>query len=176
MGKGSPMQMPEGSLIDREKGTPQGSPIPPLLANLVLHHAFDVWMADHWPSSPFERCADDIVVHCGSEQEARNLLAAIANRLRALGLELHPGKTEIVYCKDTKRRGSYEHTSFDFPGHTFRGRLVRGKYGYFVGFNPAMSGKARKAVNKNIRHWHLARHVGRDLSGLAKEINPQVRG
>jgi hypothetical protein len=81
-----------------------------------------------------------------------------------------------VYCKDTKRRRDFEHTSFDFLGYTFRGRRVKGRRGYFVGFNPAMSGKARKAVNKKIRDWHLIRRSGTDLSGLAEEINPKVRG
>jgi group II intron reverse transcriptase/maturase len=102
----APMQMPDGTLVERERGTPQGSPISPLLANLVLHYAFDTWMANHHPSSPFERYADDIVVHCDTEQKARNLWAAIAHRLGAFGLELHPEKTKIVYCKDTKRRGT----------------------------------------------------------------------
>jgi group II intron reverse transcriptase/maturase len=172
----APMQMPDRTLVERERGTPQGSPISPLLANLFMHYAFDTWMADHWPSCPFERYADDIVVHCDTEQKARNLWAAIANRLGAFRLELHPEKTKIVYCKDTKRRGDFEHTSFDFLGYTFRGRRVKGRQGYFVGFNPAMSGKARKAVNQKVRAWHLNRRSGTDLSGLAEDINPKVRG
>ncbi len=133
-------------------------------------------MANRHPNSPFERYADDIIVHCDTEQKARNLWAAIAYRLGAFGLELHPDKTKIVYCKDTKRRGDYEHTSFDFLGYTFRGRMTKGKYSYFAGFNPAMSAKAKKAVSKKIRDWHLRRRTGTDLSSLAKEINPQVRG
>src|SRR5207245_2595781 len=115
------------------------------------HYAFDTWMARQFPSCPFERYADDILVHCDTEQKARNLWAAIANRLKAFGLELHPDKTRIVYCKDTKRRRDYEHTSFDFLGYTFRGRRAKGRRGYFVSFSPAMSRKARKAVNKKIR-------------------------
>jgi group II intron reverse transcriptase/maturase len=172
----APMQMPNGTLVEREKGTPQGSPISPLLANLFMHYAFDTWMGRQFPSCPFERYADDIVVHCDTEQKARNVWAAIANRLKAFGLELHPEKTKIVYCKDTKRRRDYEHTSFDFLGYTFRGRRAKGPRGYFVSFSPAMSRKARKAVNKKIRDWQLVRRVGTDLSGLAKEINPKVRG
>lgn len=172
----APMRLSDGTLVEREKGTPQGSPISPLLANLVLHYAFDTWMAEHWRSNPFERYADDIIVHCDTEQRARNLWAAIANRLKGFGLELHPEKTKIVYCKDTKRRRDYEHTSFDFLGYSFRGRLVKGKHGYFVGFNPAISGKARKAVNKKIRDWHLNRRSGSTLASLAKDINPKVRG
>jgi RNA-directed DNA polymerase len=99
-----------------------------------------------------------------------------AARLGALGLELHPVKTKIVYCKDANRPGSFEHTSFDFLGYTFRGRLARGRRGYFTGFSPAISGKAKKAKGQQIRAWHLNRRSGTDLSGLAEAINPQVGG
>ena len=172
----APMQMPDGTTLAREKGTPQGSPISPLLANLFMHYAFDTWMGREFPGCPFERYADDIVAHCDTEDQARHLQAAIANRLGALGLELHPDKTKIVFCKDTNRPGDSEHTSFDFLGYTFRGRLARGRRGYFVSFAPAISAKARKAVGQKVRAWHLNRRSGTDLSGLAEEINPQTRG
>jgi RNA-directed DNA polymerase len=147
-----------------------------LLANLFMHYAFDTWMDREFPGCPFERYADDIVAHCDSEDQARQLRAAIAARLGSLGLELHPVKTKIVYCKDANRRGDFEHASFDFLGYTFRGRLVSGPRGYFTGFNPAISGKAKKAKGKQIRDWHLNRRSSADLSGLADQINPQVRG
>jgi len=172
----APMQMPDGTLVAREKGTPQGSPISPLLANLFMHYAFDRWMAREHPDCPFERYADDIVAHCDSEEQARSLLAAIADRLGAVGLELHPDKTKIVFCKDANRPGTSEHTSFDFLGYTFRGRLAHGPRGYFVSFSPAMSTKAKKAVGQKVRAWHLNRRTGTDLSGLAEDINPHVRG
>jgi len=172
----APMQMPDGTLVAREKGTPQGSPISPLLANLFMHYAFDRWMDREHPGCPFERYADDIVAHCDTEVQARRLRAAIADRLGALGLELHPDKTKIVFCKDANRRGEAEHTSFDFLGYTFRGRLARGRRGFFVSFLPAISVKARKAISQKIRAWHLQRRTGTDLSGLAEEINPQARG
>ena len=172
----APMQMPDGTLIAREKGTPQGSPISPLLANLFMHYAFDRWMDREHPGSSFARYADDIVVHCNSENQARNLLGLIAERLSGLGLELHPEKTKIVFCKDTKRRGTSKHTSFDFLGYTFRARRVYGRNGLFMGFLPAISKSARKAIGQKIRAWHLNRRSGTDLSGLAKEINSQVRG
>jgi RNA-directed DNA polymerase len=172
----APMQMPDGTLVPREKGTPQGSPISPLLANLFMHYAFDRWMDREYPGSPFERYADDIVAHCNTEEQARNLLASAASRLGALGLELHPGKTKIVYCKDAKRRRDFEHTSFDFLGYTFRARRAHGRHGSFIGFLPAMSTSARKAVSHKIRGWHLNRRSGSDLSGLARDINAQVRG
>ncbi|HVM12920.1 MAG TPA: group II intron reverse transcriptase/maturase [Egibacteraceae bacterium] len=172
----APMQMPDGTLIAREKGTPQGSPISPLLANLFMHYAFDRWMDREFPDCPFERYADDIIAHCDTEEQARHLRASIAERLGTLGLELHPEKTKVAYCKDAQRRGTSEHTSFDFLGYTFRARRAHGKRGLFVSFLPAMSNKARKAKGQQIRAWHLNRRSGTDLSGLAEDINPQVRG
>ena len=172
----APMQMSDGTLAPREKGTPQGSPISPLLANLFMHYAFDRWMDREHPRQPFERYADDVVIHCDTEAQARQLWAALAERLGSLGLELHPEKTKIVYCKDTKRSGQAEHTSFDFLGYTFRGRRARGRRGFFVSFSPAMSAQATKAIGKQIRDWHLNRRSGTDLSGLARAINAQVRG
>ncbi len=172
----APMQMADETLVDREKGTPQGSPISPLLANLFMHYAFDRWMDREHPGAPFERYADDAVVHCDTEAQARDLWAALAERLGSVGLELHPDKTKIVYCKDTKRRGDSEHTSFDFLGYTFRGRLAKGRRGFFTNFSPAMSAQAKKAIGKTIRDWHLNRRTNTDLSGIARGINAQVRG
>jgi RNA-directed DNA polymerase len=113
----APMQMPDGTVVAREKGTPQGSPISPVLANLFMHYSFDRWMDREHPDCPFERYADDIVAHCDSEEQAQNLRASMAERLESLGLELHPEKTKVVFCKDANRPGKAEHTSFDFLGH-----------------------------------------------------------
>src|SRR3954462_6933501 len=113
------------------------------------------------------RPAPLLVVHCDAEAQARQLRDALAERLGSVGLELHPGKTKIVYCQDANRRGEAEHTSFDFLGYTFQGRLVRGRRGFFVSFAPAMSTMARKAKGRQIRAWHLNRRSGSDLSGLA---------
>ena len=136
-----------------------------------------MWMAREHPGCPFERYADDIVVHCHTERQARTLRDLIADRLATLGLELHPQKTKVAYCKDASRpRGDSEHTSFDFLGYTFRGRLAKGPRGLFVSFSPAISAKAKKAVGQKIRAWHLNRRSGTDLFSLAEEINPQVRG
>ena len=172
----APMLMPDGTLVAREKGTPQGSPISPLLANLFMHYAFDTWMVREFPGCPFERYADDIVAHCDSEDQARILQAAIAERLQTLGLRLHPEKTKIAFCQDANRPGKAEHTSFDFLGYTFRARLARGRRGFFASFAPAISTKAKKAVGQKIRAWHLNRRSGTDLSDLAAELNPQLRG
>ena len=127
----APMTMTDGTTAPRERGTPQGSPISPLLANLFMHYAFDKWMDREHPGCPFERYADDVVIHCNTEQQAQQLWADVVERLGSLGLELHPDKTKNVYCKDTNRRDEAQHTSFDFLGYTFRGRLARGRRGLF---------------------------------------------
>ncbi len=118
----APLQLPDGTLLERDKGTPQGSAVSPILANLFMHFAFDKWMARNFPGCPFERYADDAVVHCVSRRQAEQVLAAIAERMNEVGLRLHPDKTRIVYCKDGKRRGEHEHTQFTFLGYTFRPR------------------------------------------------------
>ena len=172
----APMQMPDGTLTAREKGTPQGSPISPVLANLFMHYAFDKWMDRDHPDCPFERYADDIVIHCDTEAQANDLWASLAERLGSVGLELHPAKTKVVFCQDANRPGKAEHTSFTFLGFDFRTRLAKGPRGYFAGFSPAISAQARKAIGQQIRGWHLNRRSGADLSTLAEDINPQVRG
>ena len=110
----APLQRQDGSLVERDRGTPQGSAISPLLANMMLHYAFDAWMARTFPAVQFERYCDDMIVHARSERQALQLRAMIASRLAECGLELNERKTRVVYCKDDDRRGSYEHTSFDF--------------------------------------------------------------
>lgn len=152
----APVCMPDGTLAIREKGTPQGAVISPILANLFLHYAFDRWMQEHHPSILFERYADDVVCHCRSESEALALRHALEGRLAACKLELHPDKTKIVYCKDANRRGNYPQQRFDFLGYTFRPRTAMNRSGeLFVSFSPAVSEKAAKAMRMKIRRWKL---------------------
>ncbi|MCX4598883.1 group II intron reverse transcriptase/maturase [Streptomyces sp. NBC_01549] len=141
----APLRHKSGELVARDRGSPQGSAISPLLANLFMHYAFDTWMDRVFPGVRFERYCDDMVVHCRTEAEAHQVRQAIGQRLAECGgLRLHPDKTRIVYCKDGKRRGSYEHVSFTFLGYTFRSRKVRSRTGsYFFGFNPAISDGVR---------------------------------
>ena len=148
-----------------------------MLANLFMHYAFDSWLAREFPGVEFERYADDAVVHCVSLEQARRVLAALAARMEQVGVRLHPGKTRIVYCKDGKRRGSHEHTSFTFLGFTFRARGARTKNGtIFTSFLPAISKDALNKVSAEIRSWRLHRLTGSAFGDLARKINPQVRG
>jgi RNA-directed DNA polymerase len=173
----APVQLPDGTVQQRDRGTPQGSAISPVLANLFMHYAFDAWMAREYPTVQFERYADDVVVHCVSESHASRLVTAIANRMDEVGLRLHPAKTRIVYCKDGGRRGSYEHTSFTFLGFTFRARAARGTNGKsFSSFQPAISTDALKKISRDVRRWRLHRWIGLSLTDVAKRINPIVRG
>jgi RNA-directed DNA polymerase len=173
----APLQTEDGSLVERDRGTPQGSAISPLLANMFLHYAFDAWMAREHRLVLFERYCDDVIVHARSEQHARELRAAIASRLAECGLELNERKTRIVYCEDWARRGSHEHERFDFLGYTLRPRLSRSKSGgQFVNFLPAVSDDARKRLGREIRRWRLHRWSGKTLADLARSINVIVQG
>ncbi|WP_409467183.1 group II intron reverse transcriptase/maturase [Streptomyces sp. HC307] len=173
----APLKMPDGTLLGRECGTPQGALVSPVLANLFLHYAFDVWMAREFPAVSFERYADDAVVHCVTERQARQVLAALSERMAEVGLRLHPAKTRIVYCQDGLRRGSYEHTSFTFLGFTFQQRQMRDKNGRIRwSFRPAISNDALKRLGEEVRSWRLHRRVNLTVEELAQRINPIVAG
>jgi group II intron reverse transcriptase/maturase len=173
----APLALPDGTLQERDRGTPQGSAVSPVLANLFMHYAFDTWLAREFPVVEFERYADDAVVHCVTLRQAEQVLAAIAARMEQVGLRLHPAKTRIVYCKDAGRRGSHEHTSFTFLGFTFRARMASGRNGgKFASFQPAASKDALKKMSAQVRSWRLHRRTRHTLGDLAREINPVVRG
>jgi len=166
-----------GEVLERTRGTPQGGVISPLLANLFLHYVFDRWMARHHRDIPFARYADDGVVHCATLEQAEALKAELAVRFAECGLKLHSTKTRIVYCKDTKRRGRYPVTSFDFLGFTFRSRRARGKGGaMFVTFTPAISNQAAKAIRRVVRVWNLPRRSDCSLEHLAEKYSVVIRG
>jgi RNA-directed DNA polymerase len=173
----APIQQPDGTLQERDRGTPQGSAISPLLANLFMHYAFDRWLTEHYPQVRFERYCDDAVVHATSYEQAVTVREAIAHRLAEFGLELHPDKTRIVYCKDSNRRGRYPVTAFTFLGYDFRPRRATGKTGtLFTGYLPAVSKAAKKKIGNQIRTWRLGRRSGFTLQQLARLINPVVTG
>jgi RNA-directed DNA polymerase len=174
----APMQHADGRREERTTGTPQGGVMSPLLANLFLHYVFDRWMQRTYPGIPFERYADDAIVHCRSESQALELVDTIRGRFRQCGLALHPTKTRIVYCKDDHRRREYKHIAFDFLGYTFQPRRAMNRQGkVFVRFLPAISTKAATAIRQTIRAWRMAStRTHQSLQEIARIVNPVVRG
>ena len=175
----APIVMPEGTVHARDKGTPQGSCVSPVLANLFMHYAFDKWLEREFPAVEFERYADDAVVHCATERQARDVLAALEQRMAEVGLQLHPDKTRIVYCQDgRRRRRDCAETSFTFLGYTFRARnaLNRSGTSMFTGFLPAVSKDALKRMSEEVRSWRIHLRTATELQDLAAWINPIVRG
>ena len=173
----APVSMPDGALVSRRKGTPQGSVVSPVLANLFLHYAFDRWMQEHYSNIPFERYADDAVCHCRSEAQARALRNALEARFAECKLELHPAKTKIVYCKDANRRRRHPIQQFDFLGYTFRPRRAMNRDGkLFVSFAPAVSDTAAKSMRQRMRRWRLHRRNDLSLEDIAEWTRPVLVG
>lgn len=173
----APIEMPDGIQTLPQKGTPQGGVVSPLLANLFLHYAFDKWMQRNNPDIPFERYADDAVCHCRTRIQAEKLRQDLELRMKEVGLELHPEKTKVVYCKDDDRRKDYPLTSFDFLGYTFRPRRSKNRWGkYFVNFTPAISNKAAKAIRQTSRGWNWPLRSDKQLEDLARMFNSTIRG
>lgn len=174
----APLQHADGTRVERTRGTPQGGVVSPVLANLFLHYAFDVWMTRTYPTTPWCRYADDGLVHCRTEHEAQAIKAALDARLLHCGLQLHPDKTKIVYCKDGQRKGMYPNTQFDFLGYTFRPRLVknRKRNSMFVNFTPAVSKLALKSMRQTTRKSNVRNWTNLDLTDIARLHNPVLRG
>jgi RNA-directed DNA polymerase len=173
----APVEKKDGTQEEREKGTVQGSPISPVLANLFLHYALDKWLQKTFPECPFERYADDAVIHCRTEAEAQKLKSALAERLEDCELKLHPEKTQIVYCKYEARKGDYPRITFDFLGYTFGPRSAKTKHGrVFNNFLPAASRKVKKAITQEIRRWKLQRKTDKTIEDMSSMYAPILRG
>ena len=174
----APMQRADGTIIERDKGTPQGGVISPVLANLFLHYAFDAWMGRTFPNNPWCRYADDGLVHCKSEAEAKAINASLIERFAECGLQLHPTKTRIVYCKDNKRRKEYPTTKFDFLGYTFRTRMSRNSKTKenFVNFSPAVSKSSLKSMRQKIRSLGIRNRSDLNLIEISRMCDPILRG
>jgi RNA-directed DNA polymerase len=171
------IQQEDGALNPRDAGVSQGGVISPILANLFLHYAFDLWMKREFLRCPFERYADDAVVHCSTFEEANLLLAKLGKRMQECGLELHPEKTKIIYCRDSRRNKDYKDNSFDFLGYTFRPRSAVSRDGKrFTGFLPALSNDAAKRFRDKIRELRLYRKSGTSIKVISVIINPMIRG
>ena len=173
----APVQQADGSVVARDRGVPQGGVISPVLSNLFMHYVFDTWMVREYPDCPWCRYADDGLAHCRSLAEAEQLRDALEQRLYECGLEMHPIKTKIVYCKDDDRRGSYPVRSFDFLGYTFRARRSKNKWGkYFVNFSPAMSNNAGKAIRQEMRSWQMPKRSDKSIEDLSRMFGAKIQG
>jgi len=173
------VQQKDGSILRRVKGTPQGGVISPLFANLYLHDGFDTWMDEENPQNPFERYADDIVIHCSSKEEAEQLLEKLKARIQQYELELHPEKTKIVYCKNYLRNEKHDNNSFTFLSYSFQPRTVKDKFGRqkrLVVFNAAISQQAKASIREKLREALPAQWSSQTLSWFAQKLNPKIRG
>jgi len=173
----APFEAENGVSVPREKGTPQGGVVSPMLMNLFMHYAFDAWMQRSHPRCPFARYADDAVVHCRSQAAAERLLVEIGERLTHCKLQMHPEKSKVVYCKDSNRRQAYPQEQFTFLGFTFRQRVAVSKQGHkFTGFLPAASREALVRMLRTIKSWQLQRQSGTTIEELSTRYNPILRG
>jgi RNA-directed DNA polymerase len=173
----APMER-DGDGIERDRGTPQGGVISPILSNLFMHYAFDLWMGREHHGLPWCRYADDGLVHCRSEQEAEAVKADLQARLAECHLEMHPTKTKIVYCKDGKRKGRYPNVTLDFLGYQFRPRVVKSSRNgeLFCSFTPAVSPSSLKAIRSKVRDLNIRQITVRSLDDIARMLNPLLRG
>jgi RNA-directed DNA polymerase len=174
----APMEHENGTRVERNRGTPQGGIVSPVLANLFLHYAFDAWMKREYPELPWCRYADDGLVHCRTLEEAEAVKAALQLRLAECSLEMHPEKTTIIYCKDRNRTGKYPKTSFDFLGYTFRPRKARNRKrnSVFLSFTPAVSKAALTNMRRKIWELHLCNWTQTELKEIARQLNPVLCG
>ena len=173
----APMETEKGERVARERGTPQGGVVSPLLANLFLHYALDAWIRREMRSVGFCRYADDGVIHCRSEVQAQLVLRKLGERLRECGLELHTGKTRIVYCRDINRQGEYPTIQFTFLGYTFRPRKAVDRYRrVYVSFSPGVSREALTTMRQTVRGWHIQLMCDKELSDLSNMFGPVLRG
>ncbi|MGH8855480.1 MAG: group II intron reverse transcriptase/maturase [Telluria sp.] len=173
----APFETADGQILPRTRGTPQGGVVSPILMNLFMHYVFDSWMRRTSPQCPFARYADDAVVHCRTEAEARAVMQAIASRLDECGLTMHPEKSKVVYCKDSNRTAAHPNVQFTFLGFAFRPREALNKYNRrFTSFLPAVSDEALKRMRQTVRSWRLHRWTSVALDNIAQRYNPTIQG
>ncbi len=175
----APLELTDGTIRNRDSGTPQGGVISPILSNLYLHYVFDIWMTRNHPESLWCRYADDGICHCRTKEQAIALLVELELRFKECKLEIHPDKTKIVYCRDGNRNEFHQsNTKFVFLGYEFRARAAENqKTGQiFTSFLPAISPKAKKSIIAKIRKLNLRNRSDLSLPDLARWINPMLIG
>jgi len=160
------------------KGTPQGGVISPLLANLFLHYALDKWLEQTDERVAFTRYADDVILHCNTKSHAEQMLQLVHQRMESVGLELHPQKTKIVYCRDHRRKGNYPIVKFDFLGFSFQPRSAfsKKKGGMFLGYDCAISISSRKRIADKLEALNVNKLSFKSIVGVAQHLNPLIRG
>ena len=174
-----PVQTKSGELIQKQgKGTPQGGVISPLLANLFLHYAMDKWLEQYHPKVEFVRYADDAILHCRTKAEAEQTLKVLDERMKVCGLELHPEKTKLVYCRDYRRQESFETVKLDFLGYSFQPRSTKSKQTgkLFLGFDCAISISSKKRIADKLEELEIHRLNFNSIVGVALYLEPFIRG
>ena len=173
----TPFVLRNGEIIERKAGTPQGGVISPVLANMFLHYVFDMWMKRNFPQAPFERYADDGVVHCKTKEEAVFIKECLTKRFAECRLELHPTKTRIVYCKDKDRTKDEDLTEFDFLGYTFKAVHIMCRDGKTrLNFIASVSKTSAKAFRDKIKMLEIHKKTGCKIDMIAEILNPMLRG
>lgn len=173
----TPFVLKNGEIMERKAGTPQGGVISPVLANMFLHYVFDMWMKRNFPQAPFERYADDGVVHCKTKEEAVFIKECLTKRFAECRLELHPTKTRIVYCKDKDRTKEEDLTEFDFLGYTFKAVHIMCRDGKTrLNFIASVSKTSAKAFRDKIKMLEIHKKTGCKIDMIAEILNPMLRG
>jgi group II intron reverse transcriptase/maturase len=175
----APVLKKSGELVCKQgKGTTQGGVISPLLANLFLHYALDKWLEQTDGTVKFARYADDAIIHCHSKAQAEKMLKAVHDRMSSCGLELHPEKTKIVYCRDYRRRGNHPIVKFDFLKYSFQPRTTKSKKTgkLFLGYDCAISIKSCKRIADILEKLEIEKLSFKSIVGIAQFLNPKIRG
>jgi group II intron reverse transcriptase/maturase len=175
----APVITASGKQIQKQgKGTPQGGVISPLLANLFLHYAFDKWLEQTDKSIAFTRYADDVILHCNTKTHAEQILQMVHQRMESVGLELHPQKTKIVYCRDYRRKEKYPTVKVDFLGYSFQPRTAFSKKTkkLFIGYDCAISIGSRKRIADKLKELKVNKLSFKSVVGVAQYLNPIIRG
>lgn len=134
-------------------------------------------MNKNFSDAPFERYADDCVIHVKTQSRAKEILRALEARMAEVKLELHPQKTKIIYCKDSNRKQQFPNIRFSFLGFDFAPRSAKSKTGtLFTSFIPAASKVAIKRMGKELRGFRLHLHTDKSISEIAKYYNPVIGG